>query len=116
MPPVRRRPLGEALKNPDGKAGPENAVEELYRLTKTYLRQETVDPLRSLGRRVGYGLLGSLCVAVGAIFLGSAILRFLPRHIGATSRGFLSSLAYFAAGLALLAFVGISWKFGMRRR
>lgn len=104
------------MSKPDRKDGTETAVEELIDLTKAYLRQETIDPLRSLGRKVGYGLLGSLCVGIGVVFLGSAILRLTPRHIGATSRGILSSAAYFVVGLVLVAVVGISWKVGMRRR
>jgi hypothetical protein len=104
------------LKNPDGHPDHETAIEELYDLTKTYLRQETIDPLRSVGRRLGYGLAGSLCIGVGMVFLGIAILRLVPRHLGVTSHGLLSSIVYFVAGAALVAFIGISWRFGMRRR
>ncbi len=104
------------MKEGGAKPNPETAAEELLELTKAYLRQETLDPLRSLGRRVGYGVLGSLCVGLGAIFIGSAVLRLVPRHVSATSRGILSSIVYFVAGVALVAVIGASWKVGMRRR
>jgi len=41
---------------------------ELYELSKEYLRQETVEPMKKLGTYAGLGLAGAVAMAVAAIF------------------------------------------------
>lgn len=41
---------------------------ELYELSKEYLRQETVEPMKKLGAYAGLGLAGAMAMAVAAIF------------------------------------------------
>jgi hypothetical protein len=41
---------------------------ELYELSKEYLRQETVEPMKKLGAYAGLGLAGAAAMAVAAIF------------------------------------------------
>src|SRR5690606_1729292 len=41
---------------------------ELYELSKEYLRQETVEPMKKLGTYAGLGLAGAGAMAVAAIF------------------------------------------------
>ncbi len=63
---------------PAGRARDKSAtqvVEELWALLKTYARQETVDPLRNLGRFVGFGLGGMVLVGLGGTILALALLR-----------------------------------------
>ena len=50
---------------------------ELVDLTVTYAKQETIDPLRTIGRRVGLGVLGSALASVGLIFLLVGVLRLV---------------------------------------
>lgn len=107
---------GDPLVDKHHPSNAQTAAEELYELTKAYVRQETIDPLRSVGRRLGYGLLGSLFVGVGSILVTSAVLRLVPQHLTFASRGFLSSLVYFVMALGLLGVVGVSWKVLMQRR
>ncbi len=118
--PVERRAdrleSGVALERSRRDGAPDRAIEELLDLTRAYLRQETVDSVRSLGRRLGYGLLGALCSGIGVVFLGSALLRAVPRHFGAASKGVLSSAVYFAAGLGMLGLLVLAWKVGMGRK
>lgn len=52
-------------------------VGELWDLLKTYARQQTVDPVKALGRFVTYGLLGSLLIGIGITELTVAVLRVL---------------------------------------
>ena len=85
-----------------------NTVGELKELLVAYARQETVDPLRSLGRYLGFGVLGSVFVALSAVFLSLGVLRVLQTETGSTFRGNLSwvpylfTLAVAAVGLGII--------------
>ena len=50
-------------------------VTELWQLIVAYVKQETVVPLRQLGRYVVWGLLGALLLGLGAVLLGLGGLR-----------------------------------------
>ncbi|MBV8295646.1 MAG: hypothetical protein JO085_02320, partial [Acidimicrobiia bacterium] len=52
-------------------------IGELWRLVLAYFRQETVEPVRNLGRFVMLGVLGSLVLALGLGLLLLAALRVL---------------------------------------
>lgn len=54
---------------PDPKQIPQ-LVSELYGMSKDYLRQETIDPMKRLGRVAGFGLAAGLVFAFAALFLG----------------------------------------------
>lgn len=62
-------------------------------LVRNYLLQETVDPLRQLGRYVLWGALGSLLIGIGVLMLLIALLRLLQGETGAFD-GNLSWLPY----------------------
>ncbi len=79
---------------------------ELFELTKAYARQETVDPLRSVGRYLGYGMLGALSLGIGVILLMLAGLRALQTETGSTFQGNWSWAPYLIVlvlGAALIA-------------
>jgi uncharacterized membrane protein YidH (DUF202 family) len=77
----------------ESKSMPEVAT-ELWGLTKDYARQETVDPLKSVGRYLGYGGLGALLISIGVILLMLAGLRALQTETGDALDGNLSWLPY----------------------
>ncbi len=52
-----------------------------------YVKQETVDPAKKLGRYVGWGLLGSLLLGMGMVLLTLAGLRVLQDETGTTFHG-----------------------------
>ena len=52
-------------------------VSELWAMVVTYLKQETLLPIRALGRFVAFGLAGSLVLSVGLVLLSLALLRAL---------------------------------------
>lgn len=52
-------------------------VSDLKDLVVGYAKQETVDPLKTLGRYLGYGLAGSIAIGGGLILLLLALLRGL---------------------------------------
>jgi hypothetical protein len=58
----------------------QETIAELWELLKGYAQQETVEPLRHLGRRIGFGVAGSLSFSLGWFFVTLAIMRFLQTH------------------------------------
>jgi putative superfamily III holin-X len=67
---------------------------ELWGLTKDYARQETVEPLKGVGRYLGYGAGGAVLGGLGVILLMLAGLRALQTETGDALDGNLSWLPY----------------------
>jgi hypothetical protein len=67
---------------------------DLWGLTKDYARQETVEPLKGVGRYLGYGAAGALLLGIGVILLMLAGLRALQTETGDALDGNLSWLPY----------------------
>lgn len=59
--------------------GPVEQLRELKDLVVAYARQETVDPLKTLGRYLGFGITGALLIGLGWVFALLALLRGLQR-------------------------------------
>ena len=57
--------------------GQGEAFDDLVDLFRRYVRQETVEPLRSLGRYILFGAAGSVLVGVGMVLLAVGALRGL---------------------------------------
>lgn len=57
--------------------GGDNPVSEVFTLIKGYANQEIRDPLKNLGRWVGLGLAGALCLGVGSALVLLGLLRLL---------------------------------------
>ena len=92
------------MPEPEPKSIPEIAT-ELWALTKDYARQETVDPLKGVGRYHGYGAAGALLGGVGVILLMLAGLRALQTETGDALDGNLSWLPYFIVLVVAAALV-----------
>lgn len=93
--------------SPSDKSLPELG-KELLDLTVTYAKQETVDPLRTLGKKVRNGVLGSALASVGLIFLLVGVLRLV--QVEARLRGAWSFLPYVAALAVAAAVAGFCLK------
>jgi hypothetical protein len=77
-------------------------VDEVVDLTKRYVREETIEPLKRLGRYVAFGAIGSVFVAFGSLFALIGLLRLLQTEFTAFT-GDLSWLPYvIVMGLALI--------------
>jgi Putative Actinobacterial Holin-X, holin superfamily III len=78
---------------PSDKSVPQ-VVSELWDLTKDYARQETVDPLKGIGRYLAFGLAGAVLTSIGVILLLLALLRALQTETGTALTGNLSWIPY----------------------
>jgi len=62
--------------------GTAEVVADLWQLVKDYAKQETIDPLKSIGRFLGFGVPGALLLGLGVLFAALAILRGLQTETG----------------------------------
>jgi hypothetical protein len=97
---------------PQSKSIPE-VTSELWALTRDYAKQETIDPLKGVGRYLTFGVPGAVLIGFGVVLLMLAALRALQTQTGSTFHGSLSWLPYMivlvaAAGLAALAVTRIT--------
>ena len=83
-------------------------VNELKELTISYAKQETVDPLRGLGRYVGFGIGGSFVLAIGLGMCGLALLRFLQTETGTWFTGNLNWVPYVVTFIALTSVIVVA--------
>lgn len=84
---------------PENKSVPQ-IISELWGLTKDYARQETVEPLKGVGRYIAYGFAGVVLGSVGVILLLLSMLRALQTETGSTFHGNLSWAPYVLTLLA----------------
>ena len=73
--------------------------DDLVDLFRRYLRQETVEPLRLLGRYLLFGTAGSILVAVGTVLVAVGTLRGL--QVSGVLDGWWSWVPYLVAALPL---------------
>ena len=83
-------------------------VTELWSMTVTYFKQETIVPLKALGRFVGFGVGGSILLATGTLLLVLAGLRALQTETGDTFDGNLSWAPYLITVVACFAVCGLA--------
>lgn len=62
-------------------------AQDLWQLVVGYAKQETLDPIKGLGRFVGYGLAGALCGSLGVVLLLLGGLRLLQTETGSAFEG-----------------------------
>ena len=69
-------------------------AQELFHLVVGYAKQETLDPIKNLGRFIAFGLAGAIVGSIGAVLLLLSGLRALQTETGSTFRGNLSWIPY----------------------
>ena len=87
-------------------------------LVVRYLKQETVGPLKALGRFVVYGTVGSFVLGVGVILFLVAVLRALQEET-AVFHGNLSWIPYLIVavlGVLVIVIAGLRIAAGPARR
>lgn len=92
-------------------------VLELKELVVGYLKQETVVPIKQLGRYVAFGIAGAFLLGLGVLLIGVGGLRALQTETGDTFIGDWSWAPYGIVFVALLLGGALTWKArGARRR
>ena len=83
-------------------------ISELWELTVTYLKQETVEPIKGLGRYIALGVAGSVFVSLGLVLLVLAGLRALQEETGDTFQGDWTWAPYFITLIGCLVVVALA--------
>ncbi len=69
-------------------------AQELWQLVIGYAKQETLDPVKNLGRFLAYGMGGALLGSLGAVLLLLGGLRLLQTETGSAFDGNLTFIPY----------------------
>ena len=93
-------------KNPTGDA------RELVDLVIAYAKQETLEPLKGIGKNAALGLGGALLLGIGGIFCSLGALRAMQSQTDWFERHNLTYLPYGATILILVVLSIIGW-FGL---
>lgn len=84
---------------------------EALQLVIDYIKQETLTPLKGLGRFLLFGIAGSFMLCGGLVLLLIALLRALQTETGTTFTGHLSWLPYLIVGAAAIIVMGLAaWR------
>ena len=84
---------------------------DFVQLVIDYAKQETLGPIKGLGRFVAFGLLGSIALTGGTVLLLLAGLRALQSETGSTFTGNLSWLPYVITAVVAAAVMGLAaWR------
>lgn len=75
---------------------PMEGAQEIQSMLVAYAKQETIEPLKTLGKFLAWGVVGALLVFLGALFIGIGVLRLLQTETSDWFAGgnFASTLPY----------------------
>jgi hypothetical protein len=100
------------------------AAKEAARLTIDYAKQETVDPLKKLGKTIAFGAAGALTIGLGLVLLMLGALRGIQTLFGAFDRSGrpmseVNTWIPYALGIAVclivLTIIGLGFRSASRR-
>jgi hypothetical protein len=100
-----------APRSDNGSHGLRHAGDDAFQLTVDYLKQETIAPLRGLGRFLYMGIAGSFCLAFGILLILLGVLRLLQTETGTALTGDWSWVPYAAVVVLGVAVIGVAaWR------
>ena len=91
-----------------GLGGLRSTGSETVQLIIDYVKQETLDPLKGLGRYVLFGVAGSVALAIGLVILSVAFLRLLQGETGTAFTGNLSWVPYLICAVVVVAVAAVA--------
>ena len=86
-------------------------IGDVFDLVKTYAKQETLGPLKGIGRKIGLGLAGAFCLGVGLFLISLGLLRLVQTKLPRIAQGAWSWVPY----LIVFAFCALITTFAMSR-
>jgi hypothetical protein len=95
----QQNPLHRRRKNLD-----DTSVPELIEFVRAYVKQETLDPLRGVGRWIAFGAAGAFCLGLGLVIVLLGVLRLVEEEWPRSSSGSWSWVAYL---ITLLVAIGL---------
>jgi hypothetical protein len=91
-------------------------LRDLATLVVGYVKQETIEPVRGLGRFLAFGAAGVVVGGTGLFLLVLGGLRLLQEETGSAFRGHLSFLPYVIALVVCGAVAALALRAGSRTR
>ena len=91
------------------------AITELWELVLAYFKQETTEPLKALGKVIGFGVAGSLLIGAGTVFAAIGTLRLLQTEVPAFDGNF-TFAPYLIVIVLLVAVAAIVFTVGTRTK
>ena len=88
---------------------PQQTIRELRELVVEYAKQETVEPLKGLGRYVAWGIAGALLLGLGFVFLAIGALRALQDETYPHFTGNWSWVPYAIVVFGSFLIAGLVW-------
>jgi len=85
-------------------------AQDLLQLVIGYAKQETLDPIKGLGRFLAFGLAGALVGSLGVVLLLLGALRLLQTETGSVFQGRLTWIPYLLVVIAAAGVAGGSMK------
>jgi hypothetical protein len=95
----------------NGNHGLRHAGDDAFQLTVDYLKQETIEPLRGLGRFLYMGIAGSFFLAGGILLVLVGVLRLLQTETGTALTGDWSWVPYAVVIVLGVMVIGVAvWR------
>lgn len=96
----------------DDRSGPlRQAGGDAVEVVVAYVKQETLEPVKGLGRFLVFGITGSVLLTVGLVLLLVALLRALQTETGSALSGNLSWVPYGCVAVVALALMALAiWR------
>ncbi len=91
-----------------GMNGLRDEAQETVQLVVDYIKQETLDPVKGLGRYVVFGVVGSVALAIGLVVLAVGLLRLLQSETGSTFTGNLSWIPYVICAVVVVGVAAVA--------
>ena len=100
-----------APRSDNGTHGLRHAGDDAFQLTVDYLKQQTIEPLRGLGRFLYMGIAGSFFLAFGILLILLGVLRLLQTETGTALKGDWSWVPYAVVIVLGLMVIGVAvWR------
>ena len=100
-----------APQSDNGSHGLRHAGDDAFQLTVDYLKQETIEPLRGLGRFLYMGIAASFFAAFGILLILIGVLRLLQTETGTALKGDWSWVPYAVVIVLGLMVIGVAvWR------